>query len=129
MELLASPRADVTRNELGETVLSLVLDRPSGVSDGALLLWDEGSTWRAVLRDRIDRDAAPVLLPPLPAEAGRWILDAPPFLAASDPRDAIPGDPRLPGIRYVLVVETIGADVVGGCAARVTRMPTRPPTA
>lgn len=127
MPLMESARADVTRNEAGETVVSLDLPAASGIADGALLLWHENGTWRSVLRDRRDNNTVAVLLPQLPAEAGDWLLAAPTFAMPSDPALVIPDDPRLPGIRYALVVEVVDGEVIGGCAARVTRMPDHAP--
>lgn len=125
MANIEAPRADVTRNERGEVVVSVELREASAMADPALLLWEEGRAWVAAIRDRSDPASPAVLLPHLPRTAGEWLRDVRPYDPSESPGGPLEGDTRLPGLRYALVVEVVGEAPVNGYFARVTPLPPR----
>jgi len=110
---------DISRNDRGQILVSLDVPAASGIDaeNAVALIFPEGDRWRVQIRDLVTPELS-LMLPPVSAEVGQWILSTPCFTAA----DQVEDDSRVVGQRYILVGEVVGRAVEHGYPAKIMQI-------
>ncbi|RCK07551.1 hypothetical protein TH5_00250 [Thalassospira xianhensis MCCC 1A02616] len=113
---------DVTRNDSGEVLLSIVLPKGTSLVCPVITFGQAGDRWVANISEQ--GKAERIILPYVHDTAVEWISSVPRHSEAlTKGRTPIPGDPRKFGTHYLLVCEVVNDTPIGSYFARIKDKP------